>query len=323
MNGQSHNGGGGLGKKYGNNMAKQKAKARTIGQDLMKGENEKFPNTGGLLHSGETTEWGQWEPGEGATAWQGSGTSIFDPVLCEVCYQWFCPAGGMVVDPFAGGSVRGIVAQKLGFGYIGIDLRPEQVEANRQQAEAIFGANPQPVWVVGNSLQIDRHCSGVAADLVFSCPPYFDLEVYSDDPEDLSTLEWEEFQRQYREIVAKSVALLRPNRFAIFVVGDVRDKRGFYRNLPGETIAAFAAAGAGLYNEIVLANVAGSLPIRVGKQFNSGRKIGKMHQNVLVFYNGDPKAISTEFGELDFTGIDALLGANSVSANDMDGVEEL
>lgn len=30
------------------------------------------------------------------------------PVLCELAYRWFCLAGGLVLDPFAGGSVRGI-----------------------------------------------------------------------------------------------------------------------------------------------------------------------------------------------------------------------
>ena len=41
-----------------------------------------------------------------------SGTSIFDPVLCELAYRWFCPPGGTVLDPFAGGSVRGIVSSR-------------------------------------------------------------------------------------------------------------------------------------------------------------------------------------------------------------------
>ena len=40
-----------------------------------------------------------------------SNTSIFDPVLCEIAYRWFCPTGGTVIDPFAGGSVRGIVVR--------------------------------------------------------------------------------------------------------------------------------------------------------------------------------------------------------------------
>ena len=46
----------------------------------------------------------------GGMASEQSGTLIFDPVLCEIAYRWFCPKGGVVLDPFAGGSVRGIIA---------------------------------------------------------------------------------------------------------------------------------------------------------------------------------------------------------------------
>ncbi len=63
------------------------------------------------------------------------------------------------------------------------------------------------------------------------------------------------------------------------------------------------AAGAKYYNEIILINVAGSLPVRINRQFQGGRKVGKMHQNVLVFYKGDPKAIK-EFGEVQVQKID-------------------
>ena len=52
------------------------------------------------------------------------GTSIFDPVLCEIGYRWFMPSsGGTIIDPFAGGSVRGVVAERLGYNYKGIELR--------------------------------------------------------------------------------------------------------------------------------------------------------------------------------------------------------
>ena len=85
------------------------------------------------------------------------------------------------------------------------------------------------------------------------------------------------------------------NRFACFVVGNVRNEAGFYKDLVAETVAAFETAGALYYNEIVLLNVAGSTPIRAGKQFEKYRKVGKVHQNILVFYKGDPKKIATDF----------------------------
>jgi hypothetical protein len=229
-----------------------------------------------------------------------SGTSIFDPVLCELAYRWFCPPGGMVLDPFAGGSVRGIVASKLGRAYFGVDLSARQIAANRLQAAAICG-DPMPIWVQGDSREIDRHAAQIDADFILSCPPYADLERYSDDPADLSTMDYEAFRAAYSEIIRKTVARLKPDRFACFVVGDVRaPPHGYYRNFPAHTIDAFIAAGAPLYNEAILVTAAGSLPIRVGGQFTATRKLGKTHQQVYVFCKGDPRKATEAIGEVEF-----------------------
>jgi ParB-like chromosome segregation protein Spo0J len=241
-----------------------------------------------------------------------SGTSIFDPVLCEIAYRWFCPPAGLVLDPFAGGSVRGVVAAALGRRYQGIDLRAEQVEANRAQWPEIkprlehieIVPGPDPEWLVGDALYelADRN-DEPEADFLFSCPPYGDLEVYSDEPGDLSTLDAEDFDRVYAEIVALAVARLKPDRFACFVVGDYREKGpGFYRRFIAKTEAAFEAAGARLYNECILLTSAGSLAIRAGKQFRATRKVGKTHQNVLIFCKGDPRRATEACGPVDVAG---------------------
>lgn len=229
-----------------------------------------------------------------------SGTSIFDPVLCELVYRWFCPLAGTVLDPFAGGSVRGIVAAKLGLQYVGCELRQEQVEANRAQASEICAGDAQkPAWACGDSRRIQEHCKDVQADLVFSCPPYADLEVYSDNPSDLSTLKYPDFISAYQEIIKATCEMLKNNRFACFVVGEVRDKKGNYYNFVGDTVEAFRSAGLNYYNEAVLVTAVGSLPVRVGKQFSSSRKLGKTHQNVLVFVKGDGKTAAKACGEVD------------------------
>jgi DNA modification methylase len=226
-----------------------------------------------------------------------TGTSIFDPTLCELAYSWFCPQGGTILDPFAGGSVRGIVASKLGRQYIGVELREEQVAANKTQGDDLC-SDPMPVWHTGDSRNIGRICADVQADMVFSCPPYADLEVYSDDPNDLSTLNYEDFKPAYFEIINKACAHLKDNRFACFVVGDVRDKKGNYYNFVGDTVEAFKAAGLHFYNEAILVTSVGSLPIRAGRQFSSGRKLGKTHQNVLVFVKGDGKKATQACGDV-------------------------
>lgn len=215
------------------------------------------------------------------------GTSVFDPVLCELAYRWFSPPGASVLDPFAGGSVRGIVAGELGREYFGIDLSLRQLTANAEQAQLI-GTQPAPIWCHGDSVDV-RSLAPRKFDLLFSCPPYGDLERYSDDPADLSTLPGDEFDEKYGQIICEACECLKANSFAVFVVGDYRDKDGFYRNLPGLTIDAFRAGGLNLYNTMILVNATGSLPLRINKQFNGSRKVGTTHQIVLVFAKGQPK----------------------------------
>ena len=247
-----------------------------------------------------------------------SGTSIFDPVLCELSYLWFSPKGGIVLDPFAGGSVRGIVASKLGRQYIGHELRGKQVAANREQGDSIIlGSEPMPVWIEGDSRNIDKTCHDVDADLVFTCPPYADLEVYSDNPLDLSTLPYDDFKIAYFEIIAKSCARLKQDRFAVCVVGEVRDKKGNYIDFVGDTVQAYRDAGLHYYNEAILITCVGSLPIRAGKQFSASRKLGKTHQNILVFVKGDGKKAAKACGDVEvsddcFAGILDAQGCDTV-----------
>ena len=199
------------------------------------------------------------------------------------------------MDPFAGGSVRGLVAGALGRRYWGCDLRPEQIAANERQADAV-SVGVRPSWVCGDSARELEDAP--LADFVFSCPPYGNLEVYSDDPSDLSAQDWPTFLRNYRAIVRESVARLRPDRFACFVVGDFRDRRGNYRNFVGETVRAFLDAGCSLYNEAALVTSVGSASMRVSRQFAAGRKFAKTHQNVLVFAKGDGMRAAKACGPL-------------------------
>ena len=216
----------------------------------------------------------------------GDTATIFDPVLCELIYKWFCPKGGTIVDPFAGGSVRGIVAGVLGYKYWGCDLSAKQISENRKQSARIE-QNQDPVWIVGDSFEEVKNAPD--ADLLFSCPPYGDLERYSDDQRDLSTMDWEDFKMAYRGIILRSLEKLKENRFACFVVGNFRDKNGYYNDLVSETTKAFTDFGAKLYNDAILLNSIGSASMRCDNQFKTNRKLVKVHQNVLIFCKGDWK----------------------------------
>lgn len=213
-----------------------------------------------------------------------SDTSIFDPALCELMYKWFAPEKGKVLDPFAGGSVRGIVANYLGYKYTGIDIRQEQVDSNREQALGILDINNQPQWYVGDSnIVLDElKQNNNEYDMILSCPPYGDLEVYSDLEGDISNMSYNDFMIAYRSIIKKSCSMLKDGGFAVFVVGEFRDKNGNYVGFVPDTIKAFMDCGMKYYNEAILSTSLVSAAVRAKGNMKS-KKLVKVHQNILIF----------------------------------------
>lgn len=207
-------------------------------------------------------------------------TSIFDPALCEVLYHWFCDGDKKILDPFAGGSARGIVANYLGYDYTGIDIRKEQVKANQDNAKEIL-ENSYPTWICGDSNKVLDDIKDTF-DMVFSCPPYADLEVYSDLEDDISNMPYKEFMKAYESIINKACSHLKDGGFACFVVGEVRDKKGNYIGFVPDTINAFKKAGMNFYNEAILLNPVASASMRANGNMKS-KKLVKIHQNILVF----------------------------------------
>lgn len=226
-----------------------------------------------------------------------AGVSIFDPVLCELAYVWFSKENDSILDPFAGGSVRGIVASILKRNYCGIELRQEQVEANVTNAKDLCDEY-YPEWITGDSNKILDTLDDNSFDMILSCPPYLNLEVYSDNPDDISNMNHSEFLRVYSEIIDKCYRKLKDNTFVIWVIGEVRDKDGNYYNFLGDTIKIFLNAGFKYYNEIILETQVGTAALRAANGFKNSRKVCKVHQNVLVFLKGGAKIAAKRLGEV-------------------------
>lgn len=211
-------------------------------------------------------------------------TSVFDPVVCELMYRWFCPDCGTILDPFAGGSVRGIVAHYLGYKYTGIEIRAEQVNSNVEQAVNILGNDNLPLWICGDS-NVVLDSMQDQYDMVFTCPPYADLEVYSDIHGDISNMEYDEFIFTLESIMRKACKLLKSGGMCVMVVGEVRDKQGNYYGFVPDTVKLLQnCKGMGYYNEAVLATPLGTAMFRADNNMIRGKgKLVRVHQNIVMF----------------------------------------
>ena len=229
-----------------------------------------------------------------------TGVSLFDPVLAEILCKWFTPyKGAKIFDCFAGDTQKGLVFGTCGYEFKGVELRQEQVDINNE----VIADRGLPIsYVCDDGQNVANHFEPESQDLLFSCPPYFDLEVYSDLPNDASNQgTYEEFIAILDNAFKAAFGCLKENRFAVVVLGDVRSKKdGSYYDFGGDVKRIFREAGAHLYNELILIEMSSSVALRA-KKYMESRKVVKMHQNILVFYKGDPAKVRNEFAPIEIT----------------------
>ena len=237
----------------------------------------------------------------------------------QILLYWYSDKGDKILDPFAGGSVRGIISSMTGRNYYGNDLSERQIIANKENWELVKDLPslynekmPTPNWSIGDSKNIDTIISERDFDFLMTCPPYFDLEVYSDDKDDLSNMNYTDFLNAYKEILQKSVSMLKEDAFIAIVVAEVRDKKhkyGGYCDFVMDTIKSFQEVGCCYYNELILVNSFTTAGLRASLQFESSRKAVNTHQKILIFVKGDPKKAKNKMVEYDKEYIEKLENA--------------
>ncbi len=62
--------------------------------------------------------------------------ATFPPEIPEICIKAGSRAGDTILDPFAGAGTTGLVAEKLGRKFVGIELNPEYVDMAERRIEA-------------------------------------------------------------------------------------------------------------------------------------------------------------------------------------------
>lgn len=222
--------------------------------------------------------------------------SILDPVLSEVICKWFTIGDNSnVFDVFAGDTVFGYVSATLGHNFTGIELRKEQADFNNQRT-----AGMSAHYICDDGCNVLQHIEEGSQDLLFSCPPYFDLEVYSDMEQDASNQDsYEDFYKIIDTAFTNAIKCLKDERFAVIVVGDVRNRKtGEYYCFPDDVKRTFLRNGMKFLNEIILVDPIGTARLRASRYMDY-RKVAKVHQNVLVFYKGNPQKINKVFPKIE------------------------
>jgi hypothetical protein len=209
---------------------------------------------------------GYWE--EKQTRW----IPVFDPLLCEIVYQWHMPKhGGLVLDPFAGASARGIVAGCLGYQYTGFETSREKIKTNERQAllaQLQYPAMKLPKWICADPASLDKHLPpGVQYDLIFT-----DLPVYN------SKQATSKCKARYTKIFGQAIARLRQTRFVVVMARGVCGDDGAIQFSADDVVGLTKPFGVQYYNRAVLT------------------MSGNERERLLFFLKGRPKDIPTQLG---------------------------
>jgi hypothetical protein len=123
-------------------------------------------------------------------------------------FRKYCPAGGLIYDPSAGFGSRMAAALLGGFGYVATDPNKDLFPLLYQFHDFLLNSGyvlqDQKFHIFCQGSEVNIPQLHGAVDFVFTSPPYFDLEEYSDDTA-ASTRNYRNFKAWGREYVVPTV----------------------------------------------------------------------------------------------------------------------
>lgn len=178
------------------------------------------------------------------------GLSIFPQNIGKILVKFYTKEGQTVYDPFAGHNSRMQLVYNLKRNYIGVDVSKEFMKHNliirdkllAQNQHCIF-PNPCSITLIEGSSasvpSIDSEC----ADFTITSPPYWDIEYYGDEPEQLGNHKnYGKFLDALQAHVSENYRILKPNTYCCWFVNDFV-KNNTYFAYHSDLINLFQKAG--------------------------------------------------------------------------------
>jgi len=145
--------------------------------------------------------------------------SKFNSENCKNIINFFTKQDDVILDPFAG-RTRAIITNELKRRYVGFELTEKYFPQEKSDNRIIHNMD---------SLNMGSVLDNYLFDLVFTCPPYWNMEKYSDNPDDLSTFKtYDSFLSGCNERIGKASEYLKDDGFLIVVLMDFRKNGNLY-----------------------------------------------------------------------------------------------
>lgn len=207
--------------------------------------------------------------------------SIMPAELVDFFIKYYAKPGDTYLDPFAGQGVQMQVAAKRGLHYIGYDISEEFYAYIKAAQERIDPDSKLTEIYRADSRHPDDIPDGIG-DFSFHSPPYWDIEYYGDEPEQLGQGSYEEFLDGMEAVYRAWLPKFKPGAYHAVNVNDFRRGGRFY-SYHTHTIQIAENAGWVLHDTWIIDGLVGGLPKAFAVDFNLKKIAPKVHEYVLVF----------------------------------------
>lgn len=177
------------------------------------------------------------------------------PQLLAELVRFFTKRGGHLLDPFAGVGGSLLAAAMEGRSAVGVDLSQAYADRYREVCAALDLA-PQP-YVVGDARGLAGYPEVLARpfDLILTDPPYAQMLArektgerkkrglaaptpFTDSPDDLGNLGYQEFLGELRAVLASALTTLRPRGHLVLFTKDLQPTPEHHNMLHADIVAA-------------------------------------------------------------------------------------
>ena len=203
--------------------------------------------------------------------------------------EFYCPEGGTVYDPFAGHNSRMGLTHSCNRHYIGVDVSSNFMEANREIRKAILSASQSGFLSNDCSIKLyERSSADVpevpngTADYTITSPPYWDLEYYGDEPEQLGNAKtFPSFMEHLTEHIRENHRILKPGSYCSWFINDFVKDKVFYC-YHAALIKAFTDVGFVLH-DITVIDLGYSLGTAFLQTILKTKRFAKKHEYACTF----------------------------------------
>jgi len=264
---------------------------KMMSMDLIVEEERSYENTSDT--GGHTGKLGKVFGVSGRTCrGEGAGLSRFPQNVGRTLLLLYTKLGDRVLDPFAGHNSRMELCFRAGRDYFGNDISKKFQDANKRALEVLLEERksdmfpsteraPNVELTVGDSRKLPWYsCTG---DFTITSPPYYCLEHYGDEPEQLGigARSYHDFLDRLFEVMKENWRVLKAGRYCVWCVNDFRFD-GKFRSYHSDVIRLMTKAGF-VQEDIAIIDLGSSIAAAFVNQIFERKILPKRHEYALIF----------------------------------------